>query len=103
MQVPQGAEKVAKKTGQGRTYLLSGSHQSPGRGVCRDEVPFIAARLLVKPTSSLRAEVGEEIIEPLLLVEPSVLELLDTVLELLDLGLLVIELLEITLVSRRRR
>src|SRR4051812_33921911 len=47
-------------------------------------------------------EVGEEVVELLLLVVLDALQLLDGGLELLDLGLLLVELLQVALVRRRR-
>ena len=52
---------------------------------------------------SLGGEVGEEVVELLPLVVLDALELLDARLVLFDLGLLLVELLQVALVRRRRR
>src|SRR5262249_45730457 len=58
------------------------------------------SRMPIFPTRSLSREVGEEVVELLLLRVLGGLEFLDVLLILLDLGLLLVELLEITLVGR---
>src|SRR3954466_12050827 len=65
-------------------------------------VPFMVETHLPS-WESLDVEGGEEVLERLLLGELDALEALDLLLEGLDLRLLGVELLQVTLVRRRRR
>src|SRR3954447_22752608 len=54
------------------------------------------------PAVSLGGEVGKEVVERLLPADLPCLELLDLLLQLLDLGLLLVELVQVALVGGRR-